>query len=171
MSRSSSSGGTARKSSGRRYLAKSFSVTRLTFTSVVCAESITATSSSRSHRDLSAMVASGYAAARRSMIGRMRARFGPTRLRASLTKLRGPARLNGCERAFGVTIATTEPRSCADDVERRTARADELVRRRAKIAGVDARDRGAEFGLELLHLFQAKRRRDDSVGPLEEVVD
>ena len=59
------------------------SVTRLTFTSVVCAESITATSSSRSERDLSAIVASGCAAASRSMIGLIRSRFGATRLRAS----------------------------------------------------------------------------------------
>jgi hypothetical protein len=69
-------------------LTKSFSVTRLTLTSVVCADSITATSSSRGDRDLSAIVASGCAAASRSMISGTRARFGPTRRRASWTKLR-----------------------------------------------------------------------------------
>jgi hypothetical protein len=68
----------------------------LTFTSVVCAESITATSNSTSERKWSAMRASACSAFSRSMIGRIRAFFGPTRLRASATKLlamtRDPAR-------------------------------------------------------------------------------
>jgi hypothetical protein len=55
------------------------------FTSVVCAESITDTSSSSGERNFSAIVASGWAAARRSMIGRMRSRRRPTGRRASRT--------------------------------------------------------------------------------------
>ncbi len=60
-------------------------MTRFTLTSVVCAESITETSSSTGERKRSAIAASACSAFSRSMIGRMRSRFGPTRLRASRT--------------------------------------------------------------------------------------
>jgi len=60
-------------------------VTRFTVTSVVCAERITETRSSRSVRKRSAITASGCAAARRSITGRTRSFFGPTRRRASRT--------------------------------------------------------------------------------------
>ena len=60
-------------------------MTLFTFTSVVCAESITATSSSSSERERSAIEASGCASFSRSTIGPIRSRFGPTRRRASLT--------------------------------------------------------------------------------------
>ena len=51
---------------------RAVSVTRLTFTSVVCAESITETSSSSGLRKRSAIVASACSTASRSMIGRIR---------------------------------------------------------------------------------------------------
>ena len=60
-------------------------MTLFTFTSVVCAESITETSSSSGLAKRSAIAASGCSAFSRSMIGPIRSRFGPTRLRASLT--------------------------------------------------------------------------------------
>jgi hypothetical protein len=64
-------------------LTNSRSVTRFTFTSVVWAESITETRSSTSLWKRSAIAASACSASKRSMIGTIRARFGPTRLRAS----------------------------------------------------------------------------------------
>ena len=66
-----------------RYLRNSFSVTRLTFTSVVWAESITETSSSSGFAKRSAIRASACSAASRSITGRIRSRFGPTFRRAS----------------------------------------------------------------------------------------
>ena len=134
-------------------LTKSFSVTRLTFTSVVCAESITETSSSSGLRNVSAIVASACSTASRSMIGRIRSRFGPTRFRASLTKLRG----NELERVARLTQA----RACADEVERRAAGACELARRRPELAGLDPRDRGRELRLELGDVGERERRRFD----------
>jgi hypothetical protein len=53
--------------------------------SVVCAESITETSSSSGLAKTSAIDASAYSRSSRSTIGPIRARFGPTRLRASAT--------------------------------------------------------------------------------------
>ena len=51
------------------------------------------------------------------------------------------------------------------------SRAGELARRRPELARVDARDAGGQLGLELRDLGERERRRDDGVGPLEEVVD
>src|SRR5438128_2559517 len=64
-----------------------------------------------------------------------------------------------------------EPRSRADEVERRAARARELARSRDELAGLDSRDRGRELGLEVWHVCRRERRADDRVGSLEEVVD
>src|SRR5215831_19143297 len=97
------------------------------------------------------------------MIGRMRSRFGATRLRASRTKLRGNERF--CRDGRPQTWAR------AHDVERRTAGANELVGRRSKLTGVDPRDRPAQLRLELRQLRAVERGRNDRVGPLEEVVD
>ena len=58
-------------------------MTRLTFTSVVCAESITETRSSSGLANVSAIFASACSTASRSITGPMRAFFGPTRFRAS----------------------------------------------------------------------------------------
>jgi hypothetical protein len=63
------------------YFWKSFSVTRFTLTSVVCAESITETSSSSGLWNVSAIFASACSTASRSMIGRIRSFFGATFLR------------------------------------------------------------------------------------------
>ena len=59
----------------------SFSVTRFTFTSVVCAESITEISSSSGLRKRSAICASACSTASRSITGRIRSFFGATFLR------------------------------------------------------------------------------------------
>ena len=66
-------------------------MTRFTFTSVVCAESITEISSSTGLRKSSAILASACSTASRSMIGLIRSRRRPTGRRASWTKLRGNA--------------------------------------------------------------------------------
>ena len=114
---------------------KSVAVTRLTFTSVVCAESITATSSSssvpRAQRDGRVRMRCPQPLDH----GPMRSRFGPTRRRASETKLRA----NGGSQA----------RARADDVERRAVRARALARRGHERPRADARDRRRQLRLEL----------------------
>ena len=126
---------------GRVYFSKSFSVTRLTFTSVVWAESITETSSSSGLRNVSAIVASACSTASRSMIGRIRCFFGPTRLRASCDEATRHSSL-----AAG---GAPQARPGADEVERRAAGAREVARRRPELARLDPRDPGGQLGLEL----------------------
>src|SRR5947209_2601195 len=161
MSRSSSSCCTARYSSGRWYFSNSVAVTRLTFTSVVWAESMTDTSSSSGLRNVRAMAASWCSSASRSTIGRMRARFGPTRLRASATKLRRTDELWG---------RLAQPHSRAHEVERRAPGARELARRRSELAGLNPRDRHGELGFQLAQLVARERRRHHGVRTLEELV-
>ena len=67
------------------------------------------------------------------MIGTIRARFGPTRRRASATKLRTPF---------------LQPRPRADEVERGTGGAGVVARRRAELAGLDRRDRRRQLRLQ-----------------------
>src|SRR5437868_7895470 len=107
------------------------------------------------------MAASWCSSASRSTIGRMRTRFGPTRLRASATKLRGTDEL-------GRRLAQADPR--ADEIERRAPRARELARRRPELARLDARDRDGELRLQLAQLAARERRRHDGVRALEELV-
>src|SRR5437763_14374078 len=104
------------------------------------------------------------------MISRMRARLGPTRLRASWTKLRGTAS-DGSEGAFRVAVRAAQPGARTDDVEGGAARADVLVRHRSELARVDPCDCCTQLRLELLHLLESEARRDDCLRPLEEVVD
>ena len=87
----------------------------------------------------------------------MRARFGPTRLRASETKLRANS--------------GSQARSGADDVERRAVGARALARRRHERAGADALDRGGELRLEQWHVLGGEHRHDGLVRLLEELVD
>ena len=63
-----------------------------------------------------------------------------------------------------------EPRPRADEIERRAVRADELARRRTKVAFTNARDRSRELGLERWHIRVRERRRDDLVRLLEKLV-
>src|SRR5215218_8524000 len=163
------------------------------------------------------------------MIGRIRARLGPTRFRASCTKLRGtktsaegvpgPGRRPGpqgtarpqsrpprahmrpllvarerLERPWpgARPLATAardwvtsselggnrcrrhrprQPRPGADEVERRTACAGLLARRRTELTGADARNRLGQLGLEGGKLRPLVRRRHDGVGTFEEVID
>ena len=63
-----------------------------------------------------------------------------------------------------------EARPGADEVERRAVGADELARRRSKVAGADACDRTGELGFELGDVSSSERRRHDGVRPLEELV-
>src|SRR5215204_4464260 len=100
------------------------------------------------------MVASGCAAARRWMIGRIRSRFGPTRRRASETKLRA-----------------TQVWTGADEVERRAGRARVLTRRRPELPRLDRRDRAGQLLLQDRRLIGLVRRRYELVGTLEELVD
>src|SRR5690349_3562527 len=163
MSRSSSSCGTARQSSGFVYFTNSVSVTLLTFTSVVCAESITEISSSSGLRNRSAIAASACSTASRSMTGRMRCFFGPTHFRASRTKLRG-TQLEGADRL-------AQAHAAAHEIERRARGARKVARRRTELSRMDPRDAHRELRLERADLRHAERRRDDGIGPLQEVVD
>src|SRR5947209_1878403 len=97
----------------------------------------------------SAIFASACSTASSSMIGRMRSRFGPTRFRASLTKLRGNERRR-----------LAETRARADEIESRAAGARELARRRAELSGLDPGDRGGELLLERGRVGQREARLD-----------
>src|SRR3954453_15588847 len=77
---------------------------------------------------------------------------------------------DGSECVPGVRRAP-QARSRADDVERRTTGADELVRSRSKLSVVDARDGGPQLRLELGQLSPLEDGRDDGIGSLEEVID
>src|SRR3954471_19467115 len=126
---------------------------------------MTETNNSSDEPNLSAIAASACSTASRSMIGRMRCFRGPTRLRASATKLRGTAELD--ERLRG---AAPQARPGADEIERRARRAREVTRRRAELSGLDPLDPGRELRLEHGDLVALERRRHDRVGALEEVV-
>src|SRR5437773_34764 len=109
------------------------------------------------------------------MTGRIRSRFGPTRLRASLTYDLGPRRgrssatagsANGHERAGRAPVAQSRPG--ADEVERRTPRAGELARRRREPPVADPPNRLVELRFEPRHVLARERRRYDRIRPLEE---
>src|SRR4051794_26565844 len=112
----------------------------------------------------SAIFASACSTASRSITGSIRAFFGPTRRRASRTKLRGTAELERGRRA-------PQPRPSTDEVERGAARTRELARRRPELACLDPLDAGRQLAFELLDLILHEGRRDDRVRALEEVVD
>ena len=116
-------------------------MTRFTFTSVVWAESITATRSSSSFEKRSAIVASacsvGEALDDRADAGAARADLA--------ARLGDEAARHLAEGRLGLAQAQAR----ADDVERGTAGAGHLGRPRAELAGVDPRDRLGEPRLEL----------------------
>src|SRR5436305_4040690 len=93
----------------------------------------------------------------------MRSGFGPTRLRASATKLRGT------DGEIGRRLAQAHPR--AHEVERGAAGACELARRRPELARLDAPDCGGELRFQVAQLLARERRRHDRVRTLEELVD
>src|SRR3954453_6517024 len=108
-------------------------------------------SSSRGLRNFNAIAASAWSIASRSMTGRMRCFFGPTRLRASWTKLRG-TQLEG---AHGLAEAHTG----THEIERRAGGACKVAGRRPELAGVDARDAGRQLGFERPDLGAVEHRR------------
>src|SRR5687767_5623860 len=115
---------------------------------------MTETSSSSSFRKVSAIVASSCSTSSRSTIGTIRARFGPTRLRASKTKLR-----------------TVQAWAGADEVERRARGAGVVARRRAKSASLNRGDLHRQLCLECRDVLDAERRAHRLVRALEELVD
>src|SRR5258708_1412872 len=126
---------------------------------------MTDTRSSSSFAKVSAILASAYSEVSRSITGLTLSLFGPTRLRASLTKLLG----SGAKR--GVGLPGGPGPSGAEEIEGGTARAGELVGPGRELARVDSRDARRELCLEGRHLVARERSRDDGVGSLEEVVD
>ena len=129
-------------------------------------EGITDTGGSGGLRNVSAIAASACSALSRSMIGTIRSRFRPTRLRASVDVATHRHRAAAGIWARGVR----QPRAGADEIERWAAVAD-LARRGTEVAGVDPGDSLREVGLERRRLGPLRCPRHHGVRPLEEVID
>ena len=168
MSRSSSSWGTARVLR-RAVFREELAVTRLTFTSVVCAERITETSNSAGRerqRDRRIGMLDGQPLDHRPDPVPLRADYFR---RASRTKLRGTGAQSGVEHPFGVRPPDRGPAQTRSSAGH-PAQAKSLGEW-VELSRLNARDSRGQLSFERRDLVAREHRRNDRVRALEEVVD